>query len=261
MRKDAAPRSSQELSEPLGQISASHQAEGAPVLPRTRVTRRALLSRAGGAAGLLLVGSASGAAQTATPAAAQPVVGTQLPTFSGTTLVGETAAPGLLVAIVLGSAAPGDVRQEARAYLCDRVYTEWFIGTLEGDRLELRSDTGGSLSAQLSGEVATGSVSPSGGPSLTFQAGPATGLDGLYTITMEPDGSVHGTSASGATVEGQVRSTGTIVLPDGEVIEMDGPVLFGTALDIRTILFGEQQAGILDPIPLKGIVTRPRFIR
>jgi hypothetical protein len=227
--------------------------------PSGAMSRRGLLTRAGGAVGLLLVGSAGSTTGALAHVLTQPVTGTQLPTFSGATWVGETATPGLLIAIIVTEPTLGEGPREARAYLCDRVYTEWFIGTIENDLLELSSDLGGRLSGQLSGDVVAGSVSPSGGNPLSFQAGRATGSDGLYTITMEPDGSVHGTSSSGAIVEGQVRSTGRIVLPTGEVIEMDGPVLFGTALDIRTILFGEQQAGILDPIAKKpGATTTTR---
>ena len=129
------------------------------------------------------------------------------------------------VAVVATSAQEG-VR-EVRAYLCSGgAINEWFMGSAEGNKLDLTSEGGAQLEANLTPETATGTITLDDGTSSTFTADLAKGIAGLYNVDLLGDGRVIGTSETGNQLEGQVADeqgenglypiTGNISVPDGQ---------------------------------------------
>jgi hypothetical protein len=129
------------------------------------------------------------------------------------------------VAVVATSAQEG-VR-EVRAYLCSGgAINEWFMGSAEGNKLDLTSEGGAQLEANLTPETATGTITLDDGTSSTFKADLAKGIAGLYNVDLLGDGRVIGTSETGNQLEGEVADeqgenglypiTGNISVPDGQ---------------------------------------------
>lgn len=199
------------------------------------VTRREMLLTTGGAlAGVLLVGcgGGEGAQEAQTPA---PVAGNfvgEVSDFAGD----PEAVP--FVAVVAASPEGEGEEREVRAYLCDgQEINEWFTGTAEGNDLDLTSDGGGArLEGSLASEAATGTTTLDDGQSFTFTADLATGIAGLYNVTISEDRQVRGTSETGNRLEGQVAEepqlgsqgqlenypiTATITSPDGETFDFE----------------------------------------
>ena len=120
----------------------------------------------------------------------------------------------------------GSEEREVRAYLCDgRQLNEWFTGTVTANEVQLASPNGVQLDATLASEVATGTITLSDGTSFAFMANPATGIAGLFDVTVSEDGQTNGTSERGGRLEGQLGDgpqdgryplTGTITSLDGE---------------------------------------------
>jgi hypothetical protein len=143
------------------------------------------------------------AAQEATPAATP--AGTA-PPFMGETYVGETSDPDTFVAVVVAEAEDGEERQ-TRAYLCNATTIDvWLMGTLTEDRLDLQSEDGARLEAALGEAGVEGTATLADGTSLTFTTQPATGIAGLYTVTIGDDGQLAGISATGGQLDGQVET-------------------------------------------------------
>ncbi|MGH2689091.1 MAG: hypothetical protein ACRDKW_09845, partial [Actinomycetota bacterium] len=146
------------------------------------------------------------------------------------------------VAVVVAGAAPGQVGPDARAYVCDGAdVLEWFDqgGVTEGSpgswQIDLRSAAGARLSGTLTEETGTGTVALPGGASLAFEVARATGAQGLYSITVAPDGRVTGMSADGGRIEGQLLIAGTITPPDGEAVPYQLALAMDDAAELRTI--------------------------
>jgi hypothetical protein len=91
------------------------------------------------------------------------------------------------------------------------------------------------LAGELTADGITGAITLAGGTQLDFTTQPATGADGLYTFTLTPDGRVAGSSAGGATIEGQLLVAGSITLPDGATTEYEWPVRIDDTAELRTI--------------------------
>ncbi len=110
-----------------------------------------------------------------------------------------------LVAIVVAPAKGGATKQEVRAYVCDGVRTvEWFPGSLSGNEGKLKSDDGDAhLRVSLHAGAASGTVTLPDGTSTRFKAEPATGPEGLYSVSLLSDGRLRGTSEDGNRLEGQ----------------------------------------------------------
>lgn len=135
-----------------------------------------------------------------------------------------------------------DVR-EARAYLCNGAdVIEWFDqGGLTGEgggQIDLRASDGARLAGTIAGESVTGEVTLPDATSLTFEATRATGAEGLYTLTVAPDGHVAGTSAEGLQLEGKLRITGTITLADGTAVPYEWGVVIDDPAELRAIVLG-----------------------
>lgn len=181
---------------------------GRPVGVRTTATLLGLLA--------LVLAACGGSSEspTAPPAAAAAVTGS---------FVGKIAEADALVAVVAGG-------QWVRAYVCDgpgRQIAEYAEGPADGAHVLLTSRGGARFDINLA-QNATGTVTMPGGRTLSFDAGPASGVAGLYELTFTPDGSFGGGSATGAALAGRVRDQqqvgadrirytvgGTVVAPDG----------------------------------------------
>ncbi len=149
--------------------------------------------------------------------------------------VGEVPEADALVAVVAASpqeAEGGEDQREVRAYLCDgNEINEWFTGTATENDLDLSSDGGSRLEGNLTPDTASGTITLSDGRSLPFAAELASGVAGLYDVTVSDDGLLHGSSESGGRLEGQVAQepnqegtypiTGTITAPDGPTLEIE----------------------------------------
>ena len=170
--------------------------------PAPRIDRRTML-RALSAVGLigvnhpLVIG-----AQEGTPAAVAP--------FVGETFVGRTSDPETLVGIILGDGAGAEPRS-ARGYLCNgrlRTIDVWLTGEIAGDQLTLTAEDGSRLGGVRNAAGIGGAVTLGDGTSLLFTALPAEGIAGLYTVEMLSEGRMDGSSASGATLVGELTADG-----------------------------------------------------
>jgi len=156
--------------------------------------------------------------------------------------VGTTSDPETLVAVVADKAEGGADSREVRAYLCNSEDVgEWFRGSVTGNTVDLASDGGAQLTGELTSDAATGSVTLPVGEVVSFGASPATGIGGLYSLSISPDGRVSGTSERGGQLEGRADDrpredgaypiTATITSPDGqqqefEAFSLDPPAEF-----------------------------------
>jgi len=152
--------------------------------------------------------------------------------FAGDGFVGEAQhvpAGRAFVGIVVAEAEPGAETREARALIYGESANgilEWFPGSVSGDQLDLVSENGARLTGELTADGVTGKVALADGTTVDFNLVPATGVAGLYTVTMLPGGRAEGTSERGATLTGQLtlgspdeehgRFAGTFTAPDGE---------------------------------------------
>jgi hypothetical protein len=150
-----------------------------------------------GAAGIGLVAHRWGAlAQDETTAVASPSG-----PLMGETYVGDVTALEAFVAIVMVAADEDQPR--ARAYLCGQQSSAWFNqGSASADRLQLTSEDGAELAAELSATGVSGTVKLPGGEPVSFAAAPAEGIAGLYDVSAPADGLLRGISAEG----GQLRA-------------------------------------------------------
>jgi hypothetical protein len=173
-------------------------------------------------------------AQEATPATGGDPVATPTPftdqVFTGQGFVGEvTDVPTgqAFVAVVIAGPQSGQERREVRALLYgdpENLMQEWFPGAVTGDRLDLVADSGARLTSDLSTEGALGTVTLADDTDLTFAAMAATGVAGLYSVQLFPDGHLEGTSERGVRLEGQLGAetdepdvyalAGTLTPPD-----------------------------------------------
>jgi hypothetical protein len=118
-----------------------------------------------------------------------------------------------------------------RAYLSDgECINEWFDeGSAEGTEFDLTSGSGarllGSLKRDVDSSWVSGQIFLADGTVLGFSAPPATGIAGLYDVTILGV-ELSGTSGGGGRLEGRLGDTpqenglypvsGTITPPDGE---------------------------------------------
>lgn len=116
---------------------------------------------------------------------------------AGTSFVGPLAGSNLVVGLVVN-------RDRATAYVCDndRV-AEWARGERTGDRLDLTSEGGAHLTADVSDKAVTGTLTYEG-RSQPFSLSKAEGEAGLYRFQGD--------------FEGEDSLIGWIVLPSGEEV-------------------------------------------
>jgi hypothetical protein len=162
--------------------------------------------------------------------------------------VGEAPDADALVAIISsGPEQEGDAEHEVRAYLCDgKTINEWFVGKASGNDLDLSSESGAArLKGTLTPETSTGTITLADGRSLTFTANPATGVAGLYNVTVSDDGQLRGTSETGGRIEGRLGTqaasgyypiSGTLTPPGGGAQNFQASSTTAEAGDFRGIV-------------------------
>ncbi len=108
-----------------------------------------------------------------------------------------------------------------RAYLCDgKQLSEWFVGTANANEVSLTSEENGlQLLADLYSDNVTGTISFQSGENFGFEVPLATGVSGLYPVTVPAlGGTFSATSFGGAVLEGtrigEEQVSGTINAPD-----------------------------------------------
>jgi len=142
--------------------------------------------------------------------------------------------------------------REVRAYLCSgEAINEWFTGSAEGNELDLTSEGGSRLEANLAPETATGTITLDDGTSSTFTADLATGIAGFYNVTSTPDLRIRGTSETGNQLEGQVADepredglypiTGTISVPDGQTQNIEAIAASTEPAEARWVVLPDGQ--------------------
>jgi hypothetical protein len=199
--------------------------------------RNVLVSLAGGGLAIAAAGSRLPARSApffqadALPAAHQ-ADGTPAPfssqVFAGEGFVGEAENVPVgeaFVAVVVADAKPGAEAREARVLIygdTENDIQEWFPGAVTGNRLDLVSEGGARLEGEFSAEGATGTITLADGLILPFDAEPATGVAGLYTVTFFPDGHFEGMSERGVRLEGQLGPEGIIFPMSGTLIPPEG---------------------------------------
>ncbi len=166
--------------------------------------------------------------------------------------VGATSDPDTFVAVVVDEAEQGEDQRTVKAYLGDGyAIDEWFTDTLTGDSFDLTSDGGARLMGELSSDAAFGTATLSNGASISFEATPATGVGGLYNVSVYNDGRVSGTSERGGQLEGQIGNTprldglypisGTITSPDDRSQNFEAVCGTNRAADIGLIALASGQ--------------------
>ena len=119
---------------------------------------------------------------------------------------GEDEATDAFVAIVAaGPEERGQEERNVKAYLCDgESVTEWFTSTTQSNELDLFSEDGALFEGNLSTEASTGTIILEDDRTLTYTAELATGVAGLYDVSISEEGRVSGTSETGGLLEGQL---------------------------------------------------------
>ncbi len=118
------------------------------------------------------------------------------------TFVGAVPGSDVYVAVVAAESDEGADERAIRVYACDaKSISEWFP-TAGGNDFAADSEGGDShVEATLEGDEASGTLELDG-ESFPFTATRATGIAGLYDTVAQPDGSIRGSSETGARVEG-----------------------------------------------------------
>ncbi len=166
--------------------------------------------------------------------------------------VGPTSDPDTFVVVVADEAEQGEDQRTVKAYLCDGyIIDEWFTDTVTGDSFDLTSDGGARLMGELSSDAASGTATLSNEASVSFEATPATGVAGLYNVSVYNDGQMSGTSERGGQLEGQIGNTprpdglypvaGTITSPDDRSQNFEAVYGTNRAADIRLIALASGQ--------------------
>jgi hypothetical protein len=160
----------------------------------------------------------------------------------------DVGEDGTFVAVVASGAAEEGAELEVRAYLCGEEVNEWFWSSVAGNDLELSSDSGWRLEGQLTSDAASGTITPPDSASVPFEASPATGIAGLYDVTLSADGQLSGSSERGGRIEGQIadRAQGddypissTITPPEGQPQDFELLASSNAPADFRLIALAD----------------------
>ena len=118
------------------------------------------------------------------------------------TFVGEV--PDVKAFVAVSTKEEEDTR-EVRAYLGDgERINEWFKGPVDGETFNMASQGNAQIEGNLTHEVTRGTITLADGASLPFEAKPATGVAGFYTVSLTAEGQVNGDSITGARLEGRL---------------------------------------------------------
>ena len=197
---------------------------------------------------LVLVGCTAGQQSNDQKERAEELVGQQF--------VGEVPEIDAFLALVVSSPQQADTSPQLRAYLCDGTsINEWLTGKEEpANTLDLSSDDGANLKGELSPNEATGTLTLADGRALAFSIPQATGIEGLYDMTLNSDGQMSGTSEGGGnTLEGRLGDrqqdgryllSGTITSAEGESQDFQALATPDATGEIRGIFLGNGSDGI-----------------
>ncbi len=121
-------------------------------------------------------------------------------------------AEAFVALVASGAEEEGEAQRQVRAYLCDgQSINEWFNeGSVEGVEFDLTSDGGahllGSLKQDVDSSWVSGQIFLADGTVLSFSIPPATGIAGLYDVSIS-GGELSGTSEGGGQLEGRLGET------------------------------------------------------
>jgi hypothetical protein len=164
--------------------------------------------------------------------------------------VGEVPEIDAYLALLVSSPQQAGASSQLRAYLCDgKSINAWLTGKEElANTLDLSSDDGANLKGALSSNEATGTLTLADGRTFAFSIPRATGIEGLYDMTLNPDGQMSGTSEGGAnTLEGRLGDrqqdgryllSGTITSANGETQDFQALATPDASGEIRGIFIG-----------------------
>jgi len=172
-------------------------------------------------------------------------IATPTPPVEGAIFVGPTSAPDTLIAVTM----PPD-KPEVGAYLCDgHDLAIWYTGPVKGAEPILEAGDAGTLNVRFSDTSASGATTLADGRSLSFVAAPASGIAGLYDVTLTGDDLI-GVGTSGQQMRGRHVETlpdgrellaGTIELADGSLRAFAVFVSSGAEGDFRLIALNDGQ--------------------
>ena len=127
-------------------------------------------------------------------------------------VIDDNSRVGAFLALVAQEPEDGAGQPEVRAYLSDgRSISEWFNeGSVEGVEFDLTSDGGahllGSLKQDVDSSWVSGQIFLADGTVLGFSMPPATGIAGLYDVSISGS-ELSGTSEGGGQLEGWLGET------------------------------------------------------
>jgi len=183
--------------------------------------------------GVLSAGFWSGARAQAPPGAAPAT----------STFVGEIPQAQAFVAVVVFDLRPGDGKRATLVYVCDGTgrVNEWFATptSLAGATVELQSADGARIHAELGPQAVAGTFTPRGGQPMRFEARPAIGAAGLYSVAASA-GRLQGISAAGSQLQATApsrpekdgyRIAGTVTPRHGGPLQLNASLLTPSRLD------------------------------
>lgn len=136
--------------------------------------------------------------------------------------VGQTSSSDVLIAVLASAPTGSGSSRLVRAYVSDgTAINEFFSGNVSGNFLSLTAQDGAQISGVFLSDHVEGSVALPGAQTLDFNLPSATGIAGLYDVTIHEDDTVTGsfgalqlsglvtatTQGSGNLVVGQIGST------------------------------------------------------
>ncbi len=135
---------------------------------------------------------------------------------------GEVPQLGAFLALVaLEPQEREEGEREVRGYLSDgKELNEWFTTTVGGSAFQVSLDSGTVLYANVAPELAIGTIMLANGERSDFQIPQASGIDGVYSLIVPPEGGeLSSTSWSEARLEGTrdgEEIVGAITPPENE---------------------------------------------
>jgi hypothetical protein len=173
------------------------------------------------------------------------------------TFVGKALNADAFIALIADEAKEKGGHRKVRAYLSNGTrnpLSEWFWGSVPGNELDFTSINGAQLKGILTPEAAHVTITLDSGTSFAFSANRVNGVNGLYNVHIEDDGSFSGTRetggermegriAEGANSEGWHAVDATITPPEGEPTSFKMAASNRLSGDARLIVSGSDIVG------------------
>jgi hypothetical protein len=177
----------------------------------------------------------------------KPVVGTY---------VGKVPRSDTFVSVVAAPASQGQERRPVTVYACDaKSLCELFSGSTTGNEFTATAEGGdGKAGGKLTRKTASGSIEPSRGESVRYEADRATAAAGVYNLTVSPNGRIRGASAAGVALTGTSSlpepGRGTLKLADGSRLRFRAT---RTSAEIARLEAGQLRLIVLSNGQLRGV--------